>query len=250
MVSVIVCSINPAKFAATEQMYHRLLAAVDHEIIGIHDARGLCEGYTRGMARSRGEILVFSHDDIEILTPDFAQRLTKHLQQFDVIGVAGTDQLVGMLWAWAGLPHLYGQVAHPNQHGGFDVEIYSVPRRANGGMQAMDGVFLAARRDVALSIGFDAQQFDGFHGYDADFTFRAHLAGHKLAVCGDIALIHYSKGQLDENWKRYADLFARKFADRLAANPNRVYRIGVVRVGTKRDVLEVMTPQHWSTGQE
>jgi hypothetical protein len=41
----------------------------------------------------------------------------------------------------------------------------------------MDGVFLAMRREVALSIGWDFETFDGFHGYDVDFTLRAANAG-------------------------------------------------------------------------
>jgi hypothetical protein len=38
----------------------------DLEIIGIHDARSLADGYNRGIAQSRGEHIILSHDDIEI----------------------------------------------------------------------------------------------------------------------------------------------------------------------------------------
>jgi len=92
-VSVVICSIDAAKFARVSDNYRALYGAREVEIIGIHDARSLAEGYNRGIARARGEHLVLSHDDIEILTPDFADRLDRHLAQFDLIGVAGTTRI-------------------------------------------------------------------------------------------------------------------------------------------------------------
>ena len=66
-------------------------AAEPWEMIQIHDAASLAEGYARGVARSRGEILLFSHDDVEILNPQhFVKRLRGHLANYDLIGVAGT----------------------------------------------------------------------------------------------------------------------------------------------------------------
>ena len=65
------------------------------------------------------------------------------------------------------------------------------------GIQALDGVFMAMRREVATAIPFDAEAFDGFHLYDLDFSFRAHRGGFRLAVCRDVVLIHESTGSYD-----------------------------------------------------
>ena len=65
--SVIICSIDPSKFATCARHYEQLLAGRRHEIIGIHDAKSLAEGYNRGLARSTGDIIIFSHDDVLIL---------------------------------------------------------------------------------------------------------------------------------------------------------------------------------------
>ena len=92
LVSVVICSIEAGKFARVTANYSRLLAQQPFEIIGVHDARSLAEGYSRGIARSRGEILVLSHDDIRILTPDFAARLSTHLATYDLIGSAGRQK--------------------------------------------------------------------------------------------------------------------------------------------------------------
>ena len=64
------------------------------ELIQISDARSLCEGYNHGFAKTRGDIIIFCHDDIEIISPDFPARLLAHLRTHDVVGVAGTTQLI------------------------------------------------------------------------------------------------------------------------------------------------------------
>ncbi len=58
---------------------------------------------------------------------------------------------------------------------------------------------LAARRDVAAAIGFDAQRFDGFHLYDADFSLRASAAGCAVSVVSDITVFHRSPGASTPN---------------------------------------------------
>lgn len=110
-ISVIICNVNPAKFAAVSANYAERLAGHAHEIIGIHDAKSLSEGYNRGARRSRGDIVIFSHDDIEILTPDFGRRLKAHLGRHDVIGPCGTSRLVAGHWMSSGWPRLHGLVA-------------------------------------------------------------------------------------------------------------------------------------------
>ena len=77
-ISVVICSIDARKFERVSENYRMLFAGRDIEIIGIHDARSLAEGYTRGIAQSRGARVILSHDDIEILTADqdlFQQQL-------------------------------------------------------------------------------------------------------------------------------------------------------------------------------
>ena len=56
---------------------------------------------------------------------------------------------------------------------------------------------IAARRDVAVAVGFDAQRFDGFHLSDADFSLRASSAGYAVSVVSDITVYHCSTGKFD-----------------------------------------------------
>ena len=215
-ISVIICSVDPQRFEKVQANYRTLLGSVSHEIIGIHDASSLCEGYNRGAARASGEILVFSHDDIEIVTADFAARLLDHLSRHDLVGVAGATRLIGGSWTYAGWPHLCGQVgSRIMKPGSLAVTVFGLQEGAAGTVQALDGVFLAARREVLERIRFDERTFDGWHLYDLDFSFSAHLAGFRLAVCQDICLIHDSLGTYQADWQRYVDRFEDKHRGRL-----------------------------------
>ncbi|MSQ72450.1 MAG: hypothetical protein EXR27_14335 [Betaproteobacteria bacterium] len=208
-VSVILCSASEPRFSKTAAMYRQLLADLPHEIIGVHDARSLAEGYNRGLAQAANELIVFAHDDVEIVAPDFAARLLSGLRQHDVLGVAGTRQIKGGAWHFAGHPHLCGQIAMPAA-AGLVVTIYGVTSSSCGGLLALDGVLLATRRDTAMRIGFDAQTFDGWHLYDLDFTLRAARSGLDCAAGNDVLAVHASQGSYDQEWIRYSERFIEK----------------------------------------
>lgn len=216
MISVIVCSIDAAKLAAVEAAYARQLAGSAFEVVAIRDAQSLCEGYNRGLAQARGEVCIFSHDDIDLLGGDLAAKLHAHLRSCDVVGVAGTTRLAGMGWAEAGIRHARGMIAHVIE-GGYVVRLFGATGRLMHGAVALDGVFFATRRDVARAVGFDERTFDGWHGYDTDFTFRCHRAGYRVAVALDIPLVHFSDGNVDRAWLAYAARFASKHGANLHA---------------------------------
>jgi hypothetical protein len=217
-VSVIMCTIDARKFAQASASYGRALRGVAHEIVAIRDARSLAEAYNRALERAQGDTLVFSHDDVEVLSPDFAERLAAHLATYDAIGIAGTTRLVGGAWHFAGHPFDYMLVVAPHPDTGKPVMlVIGGSPLVVAGAQALDGVFIAVRATVARALRFDEATFDHFHLYDLDFTFRAHLAGYRLAVCRDIVLVHRSQGRYDATWDEQRARFERKFAGRLAA---------------------------------
>ena len=75
-------------------------------------------------------------------------------------------------------------------------------------MRLLDGAFIAVRRHVWEKVRFDAERYDGFHCYDADFSFRASASGANLAVPADLLLLHQSSGRYDARWAHYARKFA------------------------------------------
>ena len=212
LVSVVICSIDAGKFARVRESYARAFGVTPWELIGIHDARSLAEGYARGFAQARGEAIVFSHDDIAILTPDLGGALARALASLDVVGIVGTTKLAGPAHAWGGRAYSRGRIAEPARTpGGVELVLYNPAPGVSAGLQAIDGVFMAATREAVAATGFDAENFDGFHLYDIDFSYCAHLAGRRVGVTSEIVLRHDSAGGFDARWEEYARRFLAKF---------------------------------------
>jgi protein O-GlcNAc transferase len=227
-VSAIICSIRPDYFAHIKSRLESLFAEHDFEVIGIHDAKSLCEGYNRGASRARGDFLIFCHDDIEFVHDDFCARLLQHLRTHDLVGVAGTSRLVNGDWGHGGPPNVHGQIIHrARSDAALDAAKMSsyiylgigFQSLVNENIQAVDGVFIATKRELWEKIRFDENIFDGFHLYDIDFSYRAFLAGYKLAIPLDLLLIHFSTGRYDQAWQKYNLKFLEKFPA-LSNRPN------------------------------
>lgn len=221
--SIIICSINAAKFAQITLCWQRLLAGRPFEIIGIHDARSLCEGYNRGIAQASGDIVVFSHDDILILDSanDFAERVEARLQTHDLLGFAGTSEVRDAHWWAAGPAAMRGAVAHAAPAARqLSLFVYGVTTDEVMPAQALDGLCFIAHRRAITTQQFDADTFDGFHLYDIDFSYRAHLAGLRVGVMSDVPIIHFSAGSFDANWQRYRERFLNKHAGALGLSPD------------------------------
>ena len=178
-ISVLICSIDPNKFNAVTASYRARFAGYPLEIVGVHDAKSLAEGYNRAAARATGDLLVFSHDDIELVTPDFAPRLVAHLARHDGIGVAGTSRVTGADWGHAGQRFVHGHILHapPKNRAGVLLMASGFQAPVCEDIRGLDGVFIAVRRHVWETHRFDADRYDGFHLYDLDFTWRASGGG-------------------------------------------------------------------------
>jgi len=212
-VSIIACSVRPALLAEMQASFREGLAGREHEFIVIEDARSLSEGYNRGLARARHPIVAFSHDDVELLSARPFDAIEHALASHEIVGLAGALRVGGPAVMWAGHPHLRGFVGLPGRDlpGSVQASLFALDCGVLSGIQAVDGFFFAARREAALAIGFDERTFDGFHFYDLDFSYRAHLAGLKLAVTTDVIALHRSLGNFGDDWQHYSRRFAGKF---------------------------------------
>ncbi|HSD39709.1 MAG TPA: glycosyltransferase [Rhodocyclaceae bacterium] len=220
--SVIVCSIDAGKYAHIVQSYERLLADRAFEIIGIHDATSLAEAYNRGIVRSRGDIVVFSHDDILILDDDFASKVEQRLaQDFDVLGFAGATAVADGYWWSAGPEHQRGAVSHaPPGRAQLSLDIFGCTGAKVEHAQVIDGLCMIANRRAIEIQQFDAHNFDGFHLYDVDFSLSAHLQGLRVGIMTDVPILHMSRGSFGASWLRYRAIFARKHAATLGRTPD------------------------------
>lgn len=215
-ISVVVCSVDEGRYQSACHSYSAALGDCPVEFIGIHDARSLAEGYMRGLGRCSGNVVIFSHDDVAVLSLDLASALHRALDSLDVVGVVGTARLTGPAWGWSGRSDGRGRIVQPDPaDGSLWVHCLHFPEPVTTGLQALDGLFLAARREVASEVEFDAGTFDGFHLYDLDFSYRAAARGLRVGVSQDILLRHDSIGEFGKSWEFYAARFLAKF--RLAA---------------------------------
>lgn len=222
--SFVTCSVDDTRFARVSASVAACMGGERWELIRIPDARSLAEGYNRGLAQSRGQYIIFCHDDIEFLQADVGARLQAHFAVHEVLGVAGTTCLKDSHWISAGTPSIHGQVLQPvgrdGDGSGYVLNVFcqrggAVPATP---VQAVDGLFIAARRDVAEALRFDEAVFDGFHLYDLDFSYRAFLRGFRVGICHDLLIYHQSHGDKGEAWRRHALRFEEKFAAQLATH--------------------------------
>ena len=240
-ISAIICSIRADYFAAIKAKLTEQFARHDFEVIGIHDAKSLCEGYNRGAATAKGDMLIFCHDDIDMVIADFGERVLAHLAKYDVVGVAGASRLVDADWGHAGLPYVHGQIIH-KPPGQADYLYFCAGLQAVvvENIQALDGVFIAAHRKVWVALKFDEETFNAFHVYDIDFTYRAHLAGYREVVAMDLPLIHFSTGGYDLKWQAENLKFLRKFPQ--MSNLPTIHRYSNLQVKLK--TLDQVTQLH------
>jgi hypothetical protein len=204
------CSIDAGKAARARASLTAALAPAPCTFHVITDARSLAEAFNRILAEVRADLVILCHDDIEILSSRIDLVLADALSQADIVGVAGARQVSGPAVLWSGHPHVHGWVTYPRE-GQWEAAVLSLHAGSVGGMQALDGVFLAMRGGTAARLRFDPQTFDGFHFYDLDFTYRAAMQGLRLAVTTDVLLVHASEGRFDEAWRLYAQRFQAKY---------------------------------------
>ncbi len=181
--------------------------------------RGLPALYNERIAApDAAPVLCFIHDDVWLDDHFFFEHVTAAVHGFDVIGVAGNKRRVPgqPSWAfpdtqfkWDEREHLSGAVAHGQGPFGTISAFGPVPAPC----ELLDGVLLAARRDVLRSagVGFD-ERFD-FHLYDLDFCRSARAAGLRLATW-PIAITHQSEGGFGANgWIESYQRYIAKWGD-------------------------------------
>jgi hypothetical protein len=193
----IINSIEQARFDWFEQGFQEAFGPSPPPVVRVPDAKSMCEGYNRGARQATDcDWFVFCHDDVRILSPEPLACLARAAAVCDMFGVAGTRRMVSGNWYDAGAPYTLGQVvarAHDAANR-YELQLFG---ESSGTLQhgalTLDGIFIACRRSLFEQLGgFDEAGYRGFVGYDMDFTFRAALAGARVAVAEDILVLHDS----------------------------------------------------------
>ena len=159
--------------------------------------------------------MVLCHDDIEFAIPDFMARLIDVMTNADMAGIAGSRQMTGPAILFDGHPHIIGRFIQPHAkdasdgQGGYELCAFSLTALRSSA-QVLDGVFIAARRNLLRELRFDTA-IPHFHYYDVDLSYRAHLSGARVVVASDLTLFHGSRGNYDGHWLQAREYWAKKF---------------------------------------
>lgn len=193
----------------------------------VNNGEGLTKVYNKFLKETKYDIVVFCHDDIEIRTKNWGEKLLKHYKrnpEFGILGVAGSKELQSSGKWWEDARKMYGQVYH-TQNGKTWLSAYS---KHIGNLieetVIVDGVFFSVNKNV-IKDGF-GEDFEGFHFYDIDFCFKNYINGVKVGVHFNIEINHYSVGETNEQWEINRNQFSEKYKENLPVEVNKVFRKG------------------------
>jgi hypothetical protein len=226
MISVIICSANPALLASLRKNIE-LTIGLPHEIIAIDnraEQRGICEVYNEGAAMANYPFICFMHEDILFETNGWGRKIVDHLSDdcTGLLGIAGGDMKSRVPSSWS-VP-LVANAINLHQHYRFSDKAAERILVNKGAMLmnrkkaiALDGVLLCTKKEVFDHFRFDQDTFRRFHGYDIDFSLQVS-SKYDVYVIYDVLIHHYSEGNPDRSWMESAILLSEKWRNLLPAS--------------------------------
>ena len=219
MISIIVCSINPAKAEAFRTNVLETIGLPCEFIIYDNREAGdsITHVYNHCAEKAKGEYLCFAHEDIFFRTPNWGERIVSLLQKptTGVVGFAGSMAKLATYSGWGSMRRYtrYNYVQR-FRNGSIKFFIANPDKIPASPVIVLDGMCLFMRREVWDEIRFDEVTFQGFHLYDLDISMAV---GQKYVnyVTNDVLLEHFSEGSYDQSWLDDTARFHRKWADRL-----------------------------------
>jgi len=178
-------------------------------------AKPLGQVYAETVQKCTGDIVTFLHHDCLIRQPGWTKIVKTALEEFDVIGVAGTEYFEFSWPNWwndfKNPEFLVGTVHHTDGNKVWESRYrrVSIPTE----VCLIDGLLFFANRKIFDEHKlFDYETMDGFHWYDLDFSMECNKAGIKMGVIS-IDVLHYSLGEMPPAFYAYRKAFKEKWKD-------------------------------------
>jgi glycosyltransferase involved in cell wall biosynthesis len=178
----------------------------------------LAQAYNLGWERAntKDNVLLFIHNDIRIDTQNWGFKLLNILnnENFDIVGLAGTDHLAdnGVWWSYRDQGRCFGIVNHTDGLREWETP-FAPPLAKTKPVVVIDGLFIAVNPDN-VKHRFD-ESFEGFHLYDLAFVFPNFLDGSDVGVTTSIRVCHESIGMVNAEWERNRIKFAEQYSEYL-----------------------------------
>ena len=211
MISIIICSANSHDLKLATHSIDQTIG-VPYEIISFDNSdgkKGICELYNAGAKKARYELLCFMHEDIEMLSKNWGDKIVnlfKENEKLGLIGVAGGGykSVVPSSWYNADLEINGGFYIHLMQgfkySGKPDLYDHRNPKNEKlSRVACLDGCWMCTRKTVADKYPFDQDLLKNFHGYDLDFSLAVNQK-FEVAVTYEVLLKHFSEGNFSETW--------------------------------------------------
>ena len=155
-------------------------------------------------AANPGADVVLLNNDVELIEPDWLERLAAAAYSDPAVGVTGVkivreDGTLQHCGAYLPLDTMWGQ-----QIGGGEVDVGQ-----HAGMHECESVVFACvhiKREALENVGLLSEDFFAYFE-DTDYCLRAKLAGFKVAVCGDIRVKHAENSSTKVNKVSHSDIF-------------------------------------------
>jgi protein O-GlcNAc transferase len=176
----------------------------------------LSEATSYSSSHNRREVIVFVHDDVWIDDAQIGEHLNRGLQEFDVIGVAGSVHRLPGQPGWAFLDTelrlnrgaMSGMIGHGEGPCG-ELSFYG---RWYQPCELLDGVFLAVTKDTLQASGLLFDPTFDFDFYDMDFCRTARNLGLRLGTW-PVAITHQSQNSFGDAWKKRYASYLQKWGD-------------------------------------
>lgn len=161
----------------------------------------LTQVYNKGLSESNNDILVFMHDDVQILTNNWGRLLLKHYNSshYGILGVAGTKNLNSNGIWWSNKESMYGRVYHTDGKKEWLSEYSNNFFDKIKEVVVVDGVFISCSKS-RIKEKFN-EYYDGFHFYDISFCFDNFKSNVSIGVISNISILHKSVGQTNQQWE-------------------------------------------------
>lgn len=209
MISLIVCSRCPNKLDSLKKNVAKTIGTeYEFVIIDNSDNRyNIFSAYNEGVARSKGDILCFMHEDLVFHSKKWGKNVIAHLdnEEIGIIGVAGGFYLprVPLISWWDSetTGHLIQGIKIKNNYYRQKV-LYKNNKEKKKSLEvvAVDGLWFCVKKTMFETIRFDDNNFHGFHCYDLDICMQVQNQNRKIEVVFDILIEHKSNGCRDDSF--------------------------------------------------
>ena len=176
---------------------------------------GLAKVYNEIVNKFKNEYnrFVFMHDDIDVITYNWGYELNKIFNEhpeYGIIGLAGSETLLGDGRWWNKSNRTYGRVIHFTKGKKFCTSFHPSKFDVQE-IAVIDGLFIAF--DITRVENKFDEEFDGFHFYDITFSLDNFLSKKsKNGVTTNIRVIHHSTGDSNnQEWINNRNKMLKKY---------------------------------------